>query len=76
LRKSISTQKEETDLWQSLLTTFNLFEHSDQGAKLGISTGSGYLHLMLWVVYKTIGQQRNFIKKCWVLVTLKTKTGN
>lgn len=42
VEKKVYIDPRKTDLWQSLLTTFNLFEHSDQGAKLGISAlGSG-----------------------------------
>jgi len=42
VEKKVYKKKKKTDLWQSLLTTFNLFEHSEQGAKLGISAlGSG-----------------------------------
>jgi hypothetical protein len=42
VEKKVYIDPRKTDLWQSLLTTFNLFEHSEQGAKLGISAlGSG-----------------------------------
>ena len=42
VEKKVYIDPRKTDLWQSLLTTFNLFEHSDQGDKLGISAlGSG-----------------------------------
>lgn len=42
VEKKVYIDPRKTDLWQSLLTTFNLFEHSEQGTKLGISAlGSG-----------------------------------
>jgi methylase of polypeptide subunit release factors len=42
VEKKVYIDPRKTDLWQSLLTTFNLFEHSEEGAKLGISAlGSG-----------------------------------
>jgi hypothetical protein len=42
VEKKVYIDPRKTDLWQSLLTTFHLFEHSEQGAKLGISAlGSG-----------------------------------
>ncbi|WP_231427712.1 DNA methyltransferase [Pedobacter sp. Leaf250] len=42
VEKKVYIDPRKTDLWQSLLTTFHLFEYSDQGAKLGISAlGSG-----------------------------------
>lgn len=42
VEKKVYIDPRKTDLWQSLLMTFNLFEHSEQGAKLGISAlGSG-----------------------------------
>lgn len=42
VEKKVYIDPRKTDLWQSLLTTFHLFEYSEQGAKLGISAlGSG-----------------------------------
>lgn len=42
VEKKVYIDPRKTDLWQSLLTTFHLFEISDQGAKIGISAlGSG-----------------------------------
>lgn len=42
VEKKVYIDPRKTDLWQSLLTTFHLFEHSEQGTKLGISAlGSG-----------------------------------
>lgn len=42
VEKKVYIDPRKTDLWQSLLTTFHLFESSEQGAKLGISAlGSG-----------------------------------
>src|SRR5690606_7443240 len=40
--KKVYIDPRKTDLWQSLLTTFHLFENSEHGTKLGISAlGSG-----------------------------------
>ena len=42
VEKKVYIDPRKTDLWQSLLTTFHLFESSDQGVKLGIAAlGSG-----------------------------------
>lgn len=42
VEKKVYIDPRKTDLWESLLTTFNLFENSEPGAKLGISAlGSG-----------------------------------
>lgn len=42
VEKKVYIDPRKTDLWQSLMTTFHLFESSEQGAKLGISAlGSG-----------------------------------
>ncbi|MCV9933034.1 DUF433 domain-containing protein [Flavobacterium sp. LS1R47] len=42
VEKKVYIDPRKTDLWQSLLTTYHLFEHSENGAKLGISAlGSG-----------------------------------
>ena len=42
VQKKVYIDPRKTDLWQSLLTTFHLFETEEQGAKLGIAAlGSG-----------------------------------
>lgn len=42
VQKKVYIDPRKTDLWQSLLTTFHLFEREEQGAKLGIAAlGSG-----------------------------------
>lgn len=42
IEKNIYIDPKKTDLWQSLVTTFRLFEYKDMGSKLGISAlGSG-----------------------------------
>jgi hypothetical protein len=42
VQKKIYIDPRKTDLWQSMLTTFQLFETAEQGAKLGIAAlGSG-----------------------------------
>jgi len=42
IEKNIYIDSKKTDLWQSLVTTFRLFEYKDMGSQLGISAlGSG-----------------------------------